>query len=425
MFSRVLIANRGEIALRIIRTCRELGIETVVVYSEADRDAGYLEYADYGVCIGPATGAESYLNIPRIISAAEVTDVEAVHPGCGFLAESAHFAEVCKSSNIKFIGPAPKQIELFGNKAAAVKLARENKVPTIPGSNGAVETDEQALEAARRIGYPVLVKAVAGGGGRGIRVAAIYIEKFIDRARHVEVQVMGDEHGNVIHLGMRDCSVQRRYQKLIEEAPASGLRKSLEETICKAAVKLARAAEYANAGTVEFLLDRQGRFYFTEMNARLQVEHPVTEMITGHDLVQMQLAVASGERLKIRQKQVEFRGWAIECRINAEDPDDDFKPSPGQIEQYSAPGGPNVRVDSHVYPGYTVSPHYDPMIAKVICFGKRRNEALACMRRALDEYRIEGIKTTIPLQRTILGDSDFNRGGVHTRWLESRLLEHD
>ncbi len=449
MFSRILIANRGEIALRIIRTCRELGIETVVVYSEADRDADYLEYADYGVCIGPATGAESYLNIPRIISAAEVTDVEAIHPGCGFLAENAHFAEVCKSSNIKFIGPAPRQIELFGDKASAVKLARENKVPTIPGSNGAVETDEQALEAARRIGYPVLVKAVAGGGGKGIRVAhndislvnalfiarreaqaafkdsSIYVEKFIDRARHIEVQVMGDEHGNVIHLGMRDCSVQRRYQKLIEEAPVSGLRKSLEEAICKAAVKLARSAGYASAGTAEFLLDRQGRFYFTEMNARLQVEHPVTEMITGLDLVQMQLAVASGERLKLRQKQVEFRGWAIECRINAEDPDDNFRPSPGKIDGYCTPGGPNVRIDSHVYPGYTVSPHYDPMISKVICYGKRRNEALACMRRALDEYRIEGIKTTIPLQRIILADSDFSRGGVHTRWLESRLLEHD
>ena len=442
MFSRILVANRGEIALRIIRACRDLGIESVAVYSEGDKDAIYLRHADYKVCIGPAAGGQSYLNVARIISAAEITDVEAIHPGCGFLAEDPHFAEVCEESNIKFIGPRPEAMKALGDKANAKKLAEENRIPTIPGSDGPVESDEQAVEIAGKIGYPVMIKAIAGGGGRGMRIAhndislinniflarreaetafknaGIYIEKYIPNARHIEVQVFGDEHGNLIHLGMRDCSLQRRHQKLVEEAPPPGLSRSTAEAIARAALRLARAANYTNAGTVEFLVDKKGAFYFIEMNTRLQVEHPVTEMITGTDLVEMQLRAAAGERLKLRQRDVEFNGSAIECRINAEDPDDNFRPSPGLITLYSPPGGPGVRLDTHVYGGYRVPSQYDALIAKLIVHQRKRSEALACMRRALDEFVIEGIKTTIPLFRGILNHQDFVRGAIDTGWLE-------
>jgi len=443
MFARILVANRGEIAVRIIRACRELGIETVAVYSEADRDIRYLKQADFAVCIGPPPGAESYLNIPRIISAAEITDVQAIHPGCGFLSENPHFAEVCESSNIKFIGPVPSVIEQLGNKTSAIQIARENKVPTVPGSGEPIESDEQAIQAAQDVGYPVMIKACAGGGGRGMRMAhndmslvnafflarreaeasfknpAVYIEKYMEGVRHVEVQILADQDGTTIHLGLRDCSLQRRHQKLIEESPPPGLSKSVQDAVCNAAIKIARAVKYTNAGTVEFLVDRKGRYYFNEMNARLQVEHPVTEMITGVDLVKEQIRIASGERLKMRQKSVEFKGVAIECRINAEDPDDGFRPCPGRIRFYSAPGGPGVRIDSFAYSGYEVNPYYDPLLAKLIVHQNKRAEAIACMRRALDEFIIEGIPTTVSLFRSIFGHTKFIRGGVDTQFIET------
>jgi acetyl-CoA carboxylase biotin carboxylase subunit len=443
MFSRILIANRGEIALRIIRACKELGIETVVVYSEADRDALYLRQADYAVCVGPAQGAESYLNIPRIISAAEITDVQAIHPGCGFLAENAHFAEVCESSNIRFIGPPPKVIELCGNKSQAVQVAKDNKIPTTPGSDKAVETPEEAIEIAKRIGYPVIIKAIAGGGGKGMRVVhnditlrngfflaqreaeaafkdkSVYIEKYIEGARHIEVQVLCDSHGTSLHLGLRDCSLQRRHQKLIEETPPPGLPTRTCDAICKAALKYMAAVKYVGAGTVEFLVDRRGRFYFMEVNARLQVEHPITEMVTGVDLVKQQLRVASGDKLHLKQSKIEADGVSIECRINAEDPDNDFKPSPGRITFYNQPGGPGIRVDTHAYTGYNVSPYYDPMIGKLIVHARKRSDAIALMRRALDEYVIEGVKTTIPLYRAIFGNTQFVQGGVDTGFIDS------
>jgi acetyl-CoA carboxylase biotin carboxylase subunit len=443
MFSRILIANRGEIALRIIRACRELGIETVVVYSQADRDAQYLKLADYAVCIGPAPSSESYLNIPRIISAAEITDVQAIHPGCGFLAENAHFAEVCESSNIRFIGPPPKVISLCGNKSAAVRVAKDCKIPTVPGSDKILESPEEAIAAAKKLGYPVIIKAAAGGGGKGMRVVhnditlrnafflaqreaeaafkdkSVYIEKYIEGARHIEVQILCDDEGERLHLGLRDCSLQRRHQKLIEESPPPGLPRSVAESICKAALKYAEAVKYVNAGTVEFLVDRRGRFYFMEINARLQVEHPVTEMVTGVDLLYQQIRIASGEKLRLKQSHIEPEGVAIECRINAEDPDNGFKPSPGTLKFYHPPGGPGVRLDTHVYTGYTVSPFYDPLIGKLIVYGRNRSEAIAIMRRALDEFVIEGVKTTIPLYRAIFGNTQFVQGGVDTGFIES------
>jgi len=445
MFSRILVANRGEIALRIIRACKDLGIETVAVYSEADRNAVYLGLADYAVCIGPAKSSESYLNIPRIISAAEITDVQAIHPGCGFLAENAHFAEVCETSNIRFIGPPAEVINLCGNKSQAIKTAKSCKIPTVPGSDSVLNTPEEALEVAKRIGYPVILKAVAGGGGKGMRVVhndislrnafflaqreaeaafkdpSVYIEKYIEGARHIEVQVLRDHEGRAVHLGMRDCSLQRRHQKLIEESPPPGLPRRLSEAISKAALKLCGEVNYVNAGTVEFLVDRRGRFFFMEMNARLQVEHPVTEMVTGVDLVEQQIRVASGERLRLKQSRIEIKGVSIECRINAEDPDDDFRPSPGKVKFYSAPGGPGVRLDSHVYCGYEVPPYYDPLIGKLIVHGKKRSDAIALMRRALDEFVIDGVKTTVPLFRTIFGNTRFVQGGVDTSFLESEL----
>jgi len=443
MFSRILVANRGEIALRIIRSCRELGIETVAVYSEADRDALYLRFADETICIGPGPSAQSYLDVPRIISAAEIADVEAIHPGYGFLSENAHFAEVCQSCNITFIGPRPETMLLAGNKVEARELAKKVGVKTIPGSDGPVDSDQEALRLAREIGYPVMVKAAMGGGGRGMRIAhndislsnslnaaraeadacfgdaTIYLEKVIEKPRHIEFQVLADQHGSIVHLGERDCTLQRRHQKLIEEAPSSVLTRSLRKEIGEAAKKISRACDYTNAGTVEFLVDAANRFYFMEMNARIQVEHPVTEMITGMDLVKEQIRIASGEKLGYTQREVRFRGAAIECRINAEDPSNDFKPSPGRIGLYCPPGGIGVRMDSHVYAGYSVPPHYDSMIGKLIVHGEDRDRAIVLMRRALEEFVVEGIKTTIPLYLQILAHASFISGEFDTSFIDT------
>jgi acetyl-CoA carboxylase biotin carboxylase subunit len=446
MFRRVLVANRGEIAQRVIRACRELGIETVAVYSEADADSLYLRQADETICIGPSPGARSYLNIPAIISAAEIADVEAIVPGYGFLAENAHFAEVCESCNITFVGPSPETISLLGNKANARELAMSAGVPTVPGSQGAVGDEDEALRVAREIGYPVMIKASSGGGGRGMRIAsndpslinsfhaarteaesafgdsAVYLEKFVENPRHVEVQVLCDTHGNRIHLGERDCSVQRRHQKLIEEAPSPSLRPDTREAMAKAALAMVEAANYHNAGTVEFLLDQDDEFYFIEVNTRIQVEHTVTEMMTGIDLIQEQLRVAAGEPLRFAQEDVVPTGHTIECRINAEDPDRDFQPSPGLIELYVPPGGPGVRVDSHCYSGYRIPPYYDSMIAKLLVHRPTRREAIATMLRALDEFVIVGPRTTIPLQRRILTHSDFQSGEHDTGFVERYFM---
>ncbi len=447
MFSRVLVANRGEIALRIIRTCKELGIETVAVYSKADKDALYLEYADAHVCIGPGESTGSYLNIPSIISAAEIADIEAIHPGYGFLAENSHFAEVCESSNIVFIGPSSGVMNKMGNKTLARNIAIENKIPVIPGSQSTIDDQQQALKVAHEIGYPILIKASFGGGGRGMRVAhndislvnalavaqreaqvafndpSIYIEKYIEPSRHIEVQIVADKYGNVIHLGERDCSIQRRHQKLVEQAPSPNISDQLREDVCRSAIKLAKAVNYTNVGTVEFLVDAEGKYYFIEMNTRLQVEHPVTEMLTGIDLVKEQIRIAYGERLNLRQKKIKSDGVAIECRINAEDPDNGFRPYAGKITKCSAPGGKGVRVDSHVYAGYEVPPYYDSLLGKLIVHQKGRDEAIACMKRALSEYRIEGIKTTIPLHLKIISDSRFATGDVDTHFVENLIGE--
>jgi acetyl-CoA carboxylase biotin carboxylase subunit len=443
MFSRILIANRGEIALRIIRACRELGIETVAVFSEADRNSFYLKQADYAVCIGPGPAAKSYLDISRIVSAAEITDVDAIHPGYGFLSENPHFAEVCESCNIKFIGPPPEASRMTGDKVTARDLARKLKIPTIPGSETAVKDEKEALEVAHRVGFPVMIKAAGGGGGRGMRVAhndvslvnsflaaqaeagaafrnsSLYIEKYIDKARHIEIQVLADAHGNVVHLGERDCTIQRRFQKLIEEAPSPVMTPSLRKEMGNAAVTFARAAKYVNAGTCEFLVDERGKFYFIEMNARIQVEHPVTEMVTGIDLVKEQIRVAAGERLRFSQRDVVLDGVAIECRINAENPNDGFKPCPGKISVYYPPGGPGVRLDSHVYAGYQIPPYYDSMIGKLIVHRKTREETLAAMKRALSEFVIEGVPTTIPLHLAIFDHTQYIKGQVDTTFIES------
>ncbi len=448
MFNKILIANRGEIALRVIRACRELGVRSVAVYSTADRDARYLDLADEAICIGGASPAESYLNIPRIISAAEVADVDAIHPGYGFLAENAHFAEICRSCNIEFIGPSVEAMELVGHKIQARNLARSVKVYTVPGSDGPVENEQEALELAHRIGYPVIIKAAAGGGGRGMRVShndinltaaitqarqeaenafndgTIYIEKYLENPRHVEVQVLADGEGNVIHLYERDCSLQRRHQKLIEETPAPNIRPDAREEICKAAVRVVKAAGYTNAGTVEFIVDANQAFHFLEVNARIQVEHPITEEVTGVDLVKWQIRIAAGEPLSLRQRDIEQRGHAIECRINAEDPDNDFRPSPGTLTAYMPPGGRGVRVDSHCYTGYRVPPNYDSLAAKLIVHQPTRLEAIAAMRRALAEFHVEGIKTSIPLYQRIFGSGAFVRGNVHTGFLEAFLARH-
>jgi acetyl-CoA carboxylase biotin carboxylase subunit len=442
MFQRVLVANRGEIALRVIRACRDLGIEVVAVYSEADRDAPYLELADQAICIGPAPAAESYLNIPRIISAAEIANVQAIHPGYGFLSENPHFAEVCRSCRIEFIGPPEEAMRLLGNKNEARKLAQKAGVPVVPGSEGLIQSDKEALQLAHQIGFPVLIKAAAGGGGRGMRVArndisllaglqaarqeaekafkdgSVYLEKYIEQPRHVEIQILGDRHGQVLHLFERDCSLQRRHQKLVEESPAPHLPAKVREEMCAAAVRLAKAAGYYSAGTCEFLVDKDNRFYFIEVNARIQVEHPVTELVTGVDLVREQIRIAAGLPLRWRQEDLQQRGAAIECRINAEDPDQEFRPSPGVITRWLPPGGPGVRLDTHVAAGYRVPPNYDSLVAKLLVWQPTREEALAVMRRALAEFRVEGIKTTIPLHRKIFNHSAFIEGRVDTTFIE-------
>ncbi len=442
MLSRVLIANRGEIALRIIRACNELGIETVAIYSEADKDAAYLKFADEAICIGPADCSKSYLNIPRIISAAEIADAEAIHPGYGFLAENINFAQICQDCGITFIGPPVKAMQMLGDKVEARRLARETKVPVVPGSEGAIEEDSEALKLANKIGYPVIIKAAMGGGGRGMRVVhndislrsafsaasaeaeaafgdgSIYLEKFIVEPRHVEVQVIADNSGNTLHFYERDCSIQRRHQKMIEESPCPVLDESTREKLCEAAIRLIKKAKYVNAATVEFLLDRDKKFYFIEVNTRIQVEHPVTEMVTGHDLIKWQLKIASGHTIKCRQKNIKHTGVAIECRINAEDPDNDFTSSPGTITRLILPGGPGVRVDTHISQGWTVSTNYDSMIAKLIVHQKTRPEAIATMKRALREFVIEPIKTTIPACLDILSHNLFVKNNIDTGFVE-------
>jgi acetyl-CoA carboxylase biotin carboxylase subunit len=442
MFSRVLIANRGEIALRIIRACHELGIETVVVYSEADKDIPYLALANEAICIGPADPAQSYLNIPRIISAAEIADVEAIHPGYGFLAENINFARICRDCGIAFIGPPVEAMQLLGDKVQARKLARKAKVAVVPGSEGSVENEAQARKLAGRIGYPVIIKAAAGGGGRGMRVvhndislrsafdtaraeaeasfgdSSVYLEKFIVEPRHVEVQVMADKTGNALHFYERDCTIQRRHQKMIEESPCPVLDEHAREELCKAALRIIKEAKYVNAATVEFILDKDKKFYFIEVNTRIQVEHPVTEMVTGHDLIKWQLKIAGGQKIKFSQRNIRHTGVAIECRINAEDPTNNFASCPGTITRYIPPGGPGVRVDTHVHQGWSVSPNYDSMIAKLIVHQKTRTEAINTMKRALAEFVIEPIKTTIPACLDILSHNLFVKSKIDTGFVE-------
>jgi acetyl-CoA carboxylase biotin carboxylase subunit len=442
MFRRILVANRGEIAQRVIRACKELGIETVAVYSAADADALYLTQADETICIGPAASAGSYLNIPAIISAAEVADVEAIHPGYGFLAENAHFAEVCHTCKIHFIGPDPATIAALGQKDRAKQMAREAGVPVVPGSPGGVGDEKEALRVAEEIGYPVIIKAAAGGGGRGMRIArnepslssgfhaartealaafgdaTVYIEKFVENPRHVEVQVLGDMHGNAVHLGERDCTIQRRHQKLIEESPSPLIDEATRQAMGEAAVRLVKHAGYHNAGTVEFLVDRDLKFYFIEVNARIQVEHTVTEMVTGIDLIQEQIRLAAGEPLGYTQEDIEFRGHCIEVRINAEDPFRDFQPSPGLVESFVPPGGPGVRLDSHCYSGYRIPPNYDSMIGKLLVHRGSRAQAIRTLQRALGEFVIDGPRTTIPILRKVLDHSDFRQGEHDTGFME-------
>ncbi len=445
MFARILIANRGEIAVRIIRAARELGIETVAVYSTADAYAAHVRMADQSICIGPPQAGESYLNIARIIAAAEIANVDAIHPGYGFLAENAHFADVCRSCNIEFIGPSIEAMTLMGDKVACRQLAIKHKVPTSPGSTDKIEDEDQALKLAREIGYPVIIKAAAGGGGRGMRVAhndislrsglksamseaesafgdgGVYIEKFIDHARHVEVQVLGDNQGNVVHLYERDCTIQRRHQKLIEESPCPVLDADTRDKLCKSAVRLCKAAGYSSAGTVEFLLDGRKNFYLMEVNARVQVEHPVTEMVTGIDIVQTQIRIAAGEPLPFSQRQIKCHGHAIEARINAEDPARGFSPSPGLIERFDTPGGLGVRLDSHCIAGYRIPSNYDSLIAKLIVHRPTRDQAIATLRQALAEFRIEPVKTTIPFHIDLMRNGNFLRSEVDIHFVE-RLL---
>ncbi len=441
MFKKVLVANRGEIALRVIRACKELDIETVAIYSEADRESLHVRFADDDVCIGPPPARESYLRIARIIAAAEITGADAIHPGYGFLAENAEFAETCAASNITFIGPTAQQIRVMGDKAAARKTMQEVGVPIVPGTPGPVEDPDEALEFAKEIGFPVIIKAAAGGGGKGMRVAKsaeefsrsfslarsealsafsndeVYVEKYLSRPRHIEFQIIGDQHGNVMHLGERDCSIQRRHQKLIEEAPSPAVTPLLRQQMGDAAVKGAKAIDYVGAGTIEMLLDEDGSFYFMEMNTRIQVEHPVTEMLTGIDLVKEQIRVAAGERLSFSEMPP-LRGHVIECRINAEDPARSFQPSPGRIDVYHPPGGPGVRLDTHVYAGYTVPPYYDSLLAKLICQGRDRAEAIRRMQIALDAFIIEGVTTTTSFLGRVLAHEAFQRGVVDTKFLE-------
>ena len=448
MFEKILVANRGEIAVRIIRACKELNVKTVAVYSEADSNSMHVQLADEAICIGKAPSSESYLRIDRIISAAEITDVDAIHPGYGFLSENSHFADICENCNIRFIGPSSQAMTALEDKAVSRALAKKAGVPTPPGSDGIVESEQEAVAVAKKIGYPIMIKAVAGGGGRGMRAAhndislvkgyhtarneaekafgnsGVYIEKLIENPHHIEFQILGDSRGTVVHLGERDCSIQRRNQKIVEETPSPLLEnrfKDLRKKMGKAAVRIGETANYSNAGTVEFIVDDGGNFFFLEVNKRIQVEHPITEEVTGVDLVRNQILIAAGEPLKLSQGDIEFRGHAIECRINAEDPFDDFRPSPGRIEMYYPPGGRGVRLDSHAYAGYTIPPHYDSMIAKVITFGKDRREAMDKMSRALSEYLITGIKTTIPFEQAILQDPNFRRGVYSTNFVEQLL----
>jgi len=447
MFRRVLIANRGEIALRIIRACRELGVESVCVYSRADRDAPYLRLADRAICIGDGPAKDSYLNISRIISAAEIADVDAIHPGYGFLAERADFSQICRDCKIEFIGPSPEAMGALGDKVACKNAAKAAKVPIFPGSEGAVEDEEEAVEVAAEVGYPVIVKAAFGGGGRGMRVChneaslrtnlkqaeqeaqaafgngAVFIEKFLERARHVEIQVLGDKHAHGVHLFERDCSMQRRHQKLIEEAPGPGIDRRKLREVSESAARLVRSAEYAGAATVEFLMDEKQNFYMLEVNTRVQVEHPVTEMITGIDIVEMSIRIAAGEPIPFRQRDVEIEGHAIECRINAEDPDRKFMPCAGRIDTWEVPGGAGVRLDSHVVPGYTVPTNYDSMIGKLIVYGRDREHAITRAARALREFRVGPIKTTIPLHQRLMEHTDFRAGGIDIHFLERMLKD--
>ncbi|AZV50975.1 MULTISPECIES: acetyl-CoA carboxylase biotin carboxylase subunit [Bacillus] len=444
MIKKLLIANRGEIAVRIIRACKELGIETVAVYSEADKDALHVQMADEAFCIGPKASKDSYLNVTNIVSVAKLTGTDAIHPGYGFLAENADFAELCEEVNVTFVGPSAEAISKMGTKDVARETMKQAGVPIVPGSQGIIENVEEAVSLANEIGYPVIIKATAGGGGKGIRVArteeelingikitqqeaatafgnpGVYIEKYIEDFRHVEIQVLADNYGNTIHLGERDCSIQRRLQKLLEESPSPALDSEIREQMGEAAVKAAKAVGYTGAGTVEFIYDyREQRYYFMEMNTRIQVEHPVTEMVTGTDLIKEQIRVASGMELSLKQEDVVFEGWAIECRINAENPSKNFMPSPGEIKMYLPPGGLGVRVDSAAYPGYTIPPYYDSMIAKVITYGKTRDEAVARMKRALSEFVIEGIETTIPFHIKLLEHETFVSGEFNTKFLET------
>ncbi|OEH85658.1 acetyl-CoA carboxylase biotin carboxylase subunit [Desulfuribacillus stibiiarsenatis] len=446
MFEKVLIANRGEIAVRIIRSCRELGIKTVAVYSQADQDALHVQLADEAYCIGPTSSKESYLNMTNIMSVATITGCDAIHPGYGFMAENADFAEVCASCGITFIGPSPRAIETMGSKATARETMKKAGVPIVPGTDGIITDIEEALKTAEQIGYPVIVKATAGGGGKGMRVAwspdelhkavsmaqqeaatafgnpGVYLEKYLEEPRHIEIQILADSHGNVIHLGERDCSIQRRHQKLVEEAPSPAIEPEIRNRMGEAAVSAAKAVDYVTAGTVEFLLDKHGQFYFMEMNTRIQVEHPVTEYVTGIDLVRGQILAAAGHELEIRQEDVQINGWAMECRINAEDPDKKFMPSPGTITTYLPPGGFGVRVDSAAYQGYQITPYYDSMIAKIIVHGKTRDEAINRMHRALSEFRIEGVKTTIPFHLKLLKNPAFVAGDFNTKFLEIHTI---
>ena len=446
MFSKILIANRGEIAVRVIRACKELGIRTVAIYSEADRNSIHVRLADEAICVGGPKAEQSYLNIPAIVSAAEITDVEGIHPGYGFLSQNAHFAEICESCNITFIGPSSNAIRLMGDKIAAKDLMRKTGIRIIPGSMSAVKNKEDALKIARRILYPVMVKAAAGGGGQGMRVCHndvrlisalmtcqaeaqasfgngdIFIEKYIQGPRHIEFQILADKSGHTVHLGERDCTIQRRHQKLIEEAPSPAVDPKLRRKMGEMAVRAARAAGYSSVGTVEFLLDKDGEFYFIEMNTRIQVEHPVTEIVTGIDLVKEQIKVAAGETLNLKQDDITINGWAMEARINAEDPANGFAPSPGRITTYYQPGGPGIRVDTHIHAGYDIPPYYDSLLAKLIASGPTRQDAIRVMQRALEEYLIEPIRTTLPLHRQIFSDPTFWRGHITTDYLE-RLLE--
>jgi len=447
MFQKILIANRGEIAVRVIRACREMGIATVAVYSQADRDCLHVRLANEAICIGEAPSRSSYLNVSAIVSAMETTNVDAVHPGYGFLSENARFVEICREHNVTFIGPSPEAIRRMGDKAVARQTMKSAGVPVIPGSEGTVTDETKALKTAESIGYPVLIKASAGGGGKGMRIAhdregllagfraaqaeaqgafgnnEVYMERYLDDARHIEVQVLADRHGNTLHLGERECSIQRRYQKLIEETPSPALTEALRKRMCKAAVLAAKAVDYEGAGTVEFILNGQGEFYFMEMNTRIQVEHPITEMVTGVDLVKEQLRIASGEKLAFRQKDIRTTGHAIECRINAEDPNNKFMPSPGTISRLCCPGGPGIRVDTHLYQDYAVPPYYDSLIAKLIAYDESREACIARMQRALREFAVEGVKTTIPFHQKVLEHECFARGQYSTKFVENRLLK--